>query len=582
MTPLSDGSLYGVTFLGGNFRGFGTLYRYDSVARRMIFLKQFNQEDGIAPGAELLAASDNRLYGLTSAGGAQAGGTLFSYDLNQPGANVGLIAIVGQPFSHTHGFGSSATGLPAGLTLSGLNGLIAGAPTQAGTFQVTVSGPVSTSVGTNSFTLTVAKGTATVTLSNLSQVADGTAKSPQVTTVPAGLLTVITYNGSTTAPSSAGSYPVVAAIIDPNYTGSTSGTLVITATAPRFNTPLANVSTVAGNAVTLVADVSASPPLTFKWQRKPRGQDAFVDLTEGAIFTGVASNQLLITAPTTAMQGDQFRVVVSSPAGALTSEPATLLVHPSSVLANVSVRARVTPAEELTVGVVTSGSRSLLLRAVGPGLAPFIGAGAAGDPSLVVTSSANLRLDQNDNWNGEPVLAAAFARVGAFALPSDSLDAAVLTLIEGAVTARLSVRTAGLALIEAYDSGAGNNDRLVNLSALHVVGEETLVAGFNVSGTGSKTLLLRGIGPALRAFGVSDPIDDPKLQVFQGNTPLASNDDWQESLASTFATVGAFSLTPNSRDAVLLLTLAPGSYTIQLSNNQNRAGPGLIEIYEVP
>jgi hypothetical protein len=282
------------------------------------------------------------------------------------------------------------------------------------------------------------------------------------------------------------------------------------------------------------------------------------------------------------MQGDQFRVVVSSPAGALTSEPATLLVHPSSVLANVSVRARVTPAEELTVGVVTSGSRSLLLRAVGPGLAPFIGAGAAGDPSLVVTSSANLRLDQNDNWNGEPVLAAAFARVGAFALPSDSLDAAVLTLIEGAVTARLSVRTAGLALIEAYDSGAGNNDRLVNLSALHVVGEETLVAGFNVSGTGSKTLLLRGIGPALRAFGVSDPIDDPKLQVFQGNTPLASNDDWQESLASTFATVGAFSLTPNSRDAVLLLTLAPGSYTIQLSNNQNRAGPGLIEIYEVP
>jgi uncharacterized repeat protein (TIGR03803 family) len=550
----------------------------------MIFLKQFNQDDGIQPGVELLAASDGCLYGVTSTGGAQGAGTLYSYDLKQPGANVGLIATVGRPFSHHHGFGSSATGLPAGLTLTGVSGLITGTPTQAGTFQVTVSGPVSASFASNSFTLTVAKAAATVTLGNLSQTADGMPKTPAVTTMPSGLSVSVTYGGSALAPSSAGSYPVVATITDPNYFGSTSGTLVITSSKPRFNSPIGDVATVAGNAVTLQADVSATPPLTFKWQRKQRGHEAFIDLAESVVFTGVASSTLMITTAATAMQGDQFRVVVSNLAGAITSESATLFVRPSSVLANVSVRASVTATEELIVGVVTSGSRSLLVRGIGPGLVPFVGAGAAGDPSLVISNSANLRLDQNDDWNGTPALAAAFTRAGAFALPSDSQDAAVLTPVNGAMTARLSVRTGGLALIEAYDASAGDGDRLVNLSALHVVGAgaESLVAGFNISGTGSKTLLLRGIGPGLRAFGVSDPVEDPRLQVFQGTRQLALNDDWLESLSSTFDTVGAFPLAAGSKDAVLLLTVVPGSYTVQLSNVQNQSGRGLIEVYEVP
>jgi hypothetical protein len=284
------------------------------------------------------------------------------------------------------------------------------------------------------------------------------------------------------------------------------------------------------------------------------------------------------------MNGDQFRLIVTNSAGTATSEATTLLISPSVKLTNVSVRARVVPGEALTVGVVTSGSRTLLLRGIGPGLAAFVGREAAGDPTLLVSTATNPQLAANDNWNGVPALAAAFAEVGAFGLPNDSLDAVVLTPLQGAATARVSVASPGLVLVEAYDVSGERNERLVNLSARHVVGADAdaLVAGFNVVGSSSITLLIRGVGPALRDFGVANAIDDPTLQVFRGDTQLAFNDDWESSVSAIARAVGAFPLPAGSKDAALLLTVAPGAYTIRLANAQTRSGEGLIEIYEVP
>ncbi|HVU35343.1 MAG TPA: MBG domain-containing protein [Opitutaceae bacterium] len=68
---------------------------------------------------------------------------------------------------------------------------------------------------------------ATLTLGNLSQAYDGTAKAVTVTTAPAGLATMVTYNGSPSAPAAAGSYAVVASVNTPSYQGSVSDTLVI-------------------------------------------------------------------------------------------------------------------------------------------------------------------------------------------------------------------------------------------------------------------------------------------------------------------------------------------------------------------
>ncbi|MBS1794418.1 MAG: carboxypeptidase regulatory-like domain-containing protein [Acidobacteria bacterium] len=71
------------------------------------------------------------------------------------------------------------------------------------------------------------KLTALVSLSNLTQTFDGGPKPATVTVDPAGLTVDVTYNGSPTAPTNAGSYTVVATVTDPNYQGSATGTLTI-------------------------------------------------------------------------------------------------------------------------------------------------------------------------------------------------------------------------------------------------------------------------------------------------------------------------------------------------------------------
>jgi len=75
--------------------------------------------------------------------------------------------------------------------------------------------------------VTVTNNTATVTLGNLAATYDGTPKSASATTNPPGLTVNLSYVGLETAPMNAGSYTVVATIVDANHTGSASGTLVI-------------------------------------------------------------------------------------------------------------------------------------------------------------------------------------------------------------------------------------------------------------------------------------------------------------------------------------------------------------------
>ncbi len=68
---------------------------------------------------------------------------------------------------------------------------------------------------------------ATVTLSNLVHTYDGAPHPASVTTSPAGLPVVVTYNGDTAAPVDAGSYAVVATIVSEDFAGPAAGTLTI-------------------------------------------------------------------------------------------------------------------------------------------------------------------------------------------------------------------------------------------------------------------------------------------------------------------------------------------------------------------
>jgi hypothetical protein len=128
----------------------------------------------------------------------------------------------GSPLSAT------ATTIPAGLDVHLTYDGSTTAPTAAGSYLVggTIVDP--TYQGTAKATMNISKATATVTLENLAQTYTGSPLSATAATAPAGLKVTFTYNGSSTAPTAAGSYTVVGTIDDPNYQGTTAtGTLVI-------------------------------------------------------------------------------------------------------------------------------------------------------------------------------------------------------------------------------------------------------------------------------------------------------------------------------------------------------------------
>jgi len=120
---------------------------------------------------------------------------------------------------------ATATTNPTGLTVNITYD--PATPLNAGSYAVTATVADTNYAGTASGTLVIAQATATVTLGDLEQQYDGSPKQVSVTTNPSGLTVVVTYDGSTTAPSATGSYAVIATVNETNYTGSAEGTLVI-------------------------------------------------------------------------------------------------------------------------------------------------------------------------------------------------------------------------------------------------------------------------------------------------------------------------------------------------------------------
>jgi hypothetical protein len=138
----------------------------------------------------------------------------------------------------------------------------------------------------------------------------------------------------------------------------------------------------------------------------------------------------------------------------------------------------------------------------------------------------------------------------------------------------------------AVSSGVSFSDGfLKNLSTRGQVGtgSDMLIAGFVVAGDTPKQVLIRAIGPSLGDFGVTGALADPQLQLFSGNTLTSTNDNWGGAPAISTAgnLVGAFPLAATSRDAVLLATLPPGSYTAQVSGVGGATGVALVELYDV-
>jgi cyclophilin family peptidyl-prolyl cis-trans isomerase len=395
----------------------------------------------------------------------------------------------------------------------------------------------------------------------------------------------------TLVPVAAGSTTITIHVADVNGNAvDASFAVTVSATAPTFASQPASQTIARGG--TVVFSAAAMGATTYQWQRN------------GTDISGATNATLVIGSAGTANAGN-YTLVARNANGTATSNTVTLTiadVTPDAAgrLVNLAIRTNAgTGTQTLIAGFVvggagTSGPKPLLIRGVGPSLAQFALTGFLVDPVATIFQGQTV-VAANDDWQNDAEVSRRGAQVGAFTLLPSSADAAIATSpVPNSYTVQVVGKgdTTGLALAEIYDATppgtfVASTPRLVNVSARTQVGTggDILIAGFVIGGTTSKTVLIRGIGPSLTGFGVTGVLTDPKLQLYSGTTLLRENDDWggETQLAAAAASVGAFPLANGaSKDAALLLTLAPGSYTAQVSGAGGGTGVALVEVYEVP
>ena len=103
-----------------------------------------------------------------------------------------------------------------------------------------------------------------------------------------------------------------------------------------------------------------------------------------------------------------------------------------------------------------------------------------------------------------------------------------------------------------------------------------LIAGFIITGTEAKKVIIRGLGPSLTNVGTT--LGDPNLRLVQGDSTLAINDDWKEQQAL----VEESGVPPtNDLEAAIVTTLNPGAYTASLEERTGGEGIGIVEVYDL-
>jgi hypothetical protein len=244
----------------------------------------------------------------------------------------------------------------------------------------------------------------------------------------------------------------------------TTGTkpLLIRAVGPSLGQPPLNVPGALPDAKFEVLAGATVVAANDDWQGVPAVAEAFTRV--GAFpFTGTNSKDAAIFQNLEPRSGG-YTVVVSGAPGATgrviaefyDATPITTFRATTPRLINVSVRKQIDAGGSLTAGFVIGGStaKTVLVRAIGPGLAVFGVPGLMADPRLELFNSSSVRIAANDNWGGDPQLTAAGARVGAFALAdARGADAMLLlTLVPGNYSAEVrGANGGGTALVEVYE-----------------------------------------------------------------------------------------------------------------------------------
>jgi len=252
---------------------------------------------------------------------------------------------------------------------------------------------------------------------------------------------------------------------------------------------------------------------------------------------------------------------------------------------NISTRLKAQTGDKVLIaGFILTGDspRQVLLRGIGPSLEKADIDDPLNDPVLELRAADGTRIAFNNSWRYSQEAAIIATGIA----PSDDHEAAILaTLAPGSYTAIVRGRhdMSGVALAEVYDLSESSSGQLANISTRGFIdqGEEVMIAGFILAGgSGSSKVVLRGIGPSLAAAGIAEALEDPTLELHDGNgIAIAFNDNWRDAQESEIAATG---LSPvDDREAAIVASLPPGPYTAVLAGRSGGVGIGLVEVYKI-
>jgi cyclophilin family peptidyl-prolyl cis-trans isomerase len=285
-------------------------------------------------------------------------------------------------------------------------------------------------------------------------------------------------------------------------------------------------------------------------------------------------------------------VTATDAAGATASQSFQVTVESTPVhLANISTRLQVGAGDDALIGgfiVLGNAPKRVIVRALGPSLTAQGVSGALSDPTLELHDGTGALISSNDNWQ-----AAANKRdiIDSTLTPTDPAESVILTTLPATTTGSAYTAvihgvngTTGNGLVEVYDLDSGPSSSVLNISTRGKVqtGDNVMIGGFIIAGNGSQRVLVRAIGPSLANAGVSNPLSDPTLTLYNSQgTQIDFNDNWQDNPAA--ADIEATTIPPSDpKESAVLQTLAPGGYTAIVRGAGTATGTALVEVYALP
>jgi hypothetical protein len=266
--------------------------------------------------------------------------------------------------------------------------------------------------------------------------------------------------------------------------------------------------------------------------------------------------------------------------GAVVADPARL--------ANISTRMEVLTGDNVMIaGFIIGGStpKTVAITATGPSLLAFGITNPLANPTLtLVRQSDHVVVASNDDWQSDPNASVLATKPYA---PTNPLEAGmVVTLAPGAYTAIVQGAGGGVGVSVA---GVFEVDHpevpLINISTRGEVltGDNVMIAGLIVQGSGPQTVVITATGPSLVPFGITNPLADPTLTLVRqsDSTIIATNDDWQTNANAAQITASGFAPTDPHESAVMV-TLDPGAYTAIVQGAGGGTGVSVAGVFRVP